>query len=97
MSFNILEISNQKIFEAVKKGREKAKNMIEELGMAELFKKHTLWGKEVSIVGIDGGFHEKVKMEDVNDDEDEIELEHDNNDNSNSTAPQSMQCLSQWR
>jgi len=48
----------------------KAKPMIEEIGM--FFKKHTLWGKEMSIVGIGGGFHEKVKMEDVNDDDDEI-------------------------
>jgi len=91
LTFDILEITNDKILEAVKRGQDKAKLMIEELGMAELFKKHTLWNNEVGIVGIDNGFHEKVKVDDCKDD-DENELEDDDNIESNSL---SVGCLSE--
>ena len=29
--------------------------MIEELGMADLFRKHSMWGSDIRIFGIDGG------------------------------------------
>ena len=52
LSFDVLEMTNDKIFEAVTKGKDRAKCMVEELGMAEIFNKHTLWDSKTFIVGI---------------------------------------------
>jgi len=94
LSFDVAEITNEKIFDAVQKGQTRAKLVIEELGMAELFKKHELWGNKVSIVRIDGGFHEKIE-ENVEDDlnEDDSDTDEDNN-GSDSTESQTGGYLS---
>lgn len=50
-----LDFTNDEIYEVVNKAKDKAKSMVEKLGMAELFKKHTLWGYDKTIIDIDGG------------------------------------------
>ena len=44
--------------------------------MAELFKKQKLWGNEISIVGVDDGFHKNIedKLDNCNIDEDDSDL-----------------------
>ena len=89
MLFKIEEITNEKILKAVKLGQNKAKLMIEELGMAELFKKHKLWGKEISIVGVDDGFRKNIedKLDNCNIDDDDSDLDEEDI-GSNSTVSQ---------
>ena len=52
LNFNLSEISNAKIDKAVKKGQKRAKEMVQKLGMAELFKKHSLWGSKISMLAL---------------------------------------------
>ena len=46
--------------------------MIEELGMASLFKKRSMWSSKVTIIRIDGGIN---STEDANSDDDSDEAE----------------------
>ena len=54
-SFILSEFTNDKIFNAVCKAQGRAKLMVEELGMSDLFRKHSMWGSDIRIMGIDGG------------------------------------------
>ena len=75
-----LDFTNDEIDKAIGKAKDKAKLMVEKLGMAELFEKHTLWGSDKTIVGIDGG-KENILCS-VDDDGDDSDAENDNvNDN----------------
>ena len=62
-----LDFTNDEIQEAVNKAKDKAKPMVEKLGMAELFKKHALWGSDKAIIGIDGGGENNLCDDDIND------------------------------
>ena len=44
--------------------------MIEELGMAGLFKKHPMWSSKVTIIGIDGGKENSTDHANSDDDSD---------------------------
>ena len=73
-------VSNEQILHAVQRGHAKAKEMIEQLGMADLFNKHALWGSQVKIIGINGGA-ESCITPDIDDDSDEDENESEDKDN----------------
>ena len=75
-----LDFTNDEIDKAIGKAKDKAKLMVEKLGMAELFEKHTLWGSDKTIVGIDGGKENFLCI--VDDDGDDSDAENDDvNDN----------------
>ena len=93
LNFNLSEINNAKIDEAVKKGQKREKEMVQKLGMAELFKKHSLWGSKISIVGIDGGAQKNDADDDCDadcDSDDEIE-----DDGVNSEGVQNVTCFNE--
>ena len=69
----------------IKKAQESAKLVVEELGMANVFIKHLLWGPDVKIHGIDGGREycdelndDENNEEELSDDDDELEEVHSN-------------------
>ena len=75
-----LDFTNDEIDKAIGKAKDKAKLMVEKLGMAELFEKHTLWGSDKTIAGIDGGKENFLCS--VDDDGDDSDAENDDvNDN----------------
>ena len=95
-SFNLLEVTNAKIDEAVKKGQKRAKEMVEKLGMAELFKKHSLWGSKISIVGIDGGTHKNADCDADDDCDADSDSDDDGEDDGvNSEGLQNVACLNE--
>ena len=57
----------------IKKAQERAKLMVEELGMADVFVKHLLWDPDVKILGIDGGAENCYELNDDESDSDEDE------------------------
>ena len=69
-----LDFTDDEIYEAISKAKDKARLMVEKLGMSKLFKKHTLWGSDKTIVGIDGG---KESNADDDDDDDDSDAEND--------------------
>ena len=66
--FSLSDLSNDKIFKSVQRAQVKAKLMVEELGMASLFKKHSMWSSKVTLIGIDGG--KENSTDDTNSDDD---------------------------
>ena len=70
------EITNDKIFDAICKAQGRAKLVIEELGMADLFRKHSMWGSDIRIFGIDGG----AENESAYDNDDSDSGEEDENE-----------------
>ena len=75
-----LDFTNDEIDKAIGNAKDKAKLMVEKLGMAELFEKHTLWGSDKTIVGIDDGKENFLCS--VDDDGDDSDAENDDvNDN----------------
>ena len=64
-----------RVYKAISKAKDKAKLMVEKLGMAELFEKHSLWGSDKTIVGIDGG--KEKDLQDVGDEDDDSDGEND--------------------
>ena len=50
--FSLSEVSNDKILETVQKAQDSAKLMVEELGMDVLFKKHSMWAPDVTILAL---------------------------------------------
>ena len=79
-SFDLSEVTNAKIDEAVKKGQKKAKEMVEQLGMVNLFKKHLLWRNKISIVDIDGGVHKDASANEYDNDNDSDDDDDDDDD-----------------
>ena len=69
----LLMASNEQILGAVQRGQTRAKAMIEELGMSDLYIKHSLWDSNIRIKGIDGGIDRgsENNNDDDNDDSDE--------------------------
>lgn len=59
-----LDFTDDEIYEAISKAKDKARLMVEKLGISELFKKHTLWGSDKTIVGIDGGKESNAEDDD---------------------------------
>ena len=80
--FSLSEVSNDKILEVVQKAQDSAKLMVEELGMDVLFKKHSMWAPDVTVLGIDGGIHDSTFDSDDGEDSD-IE-DNDETDNPDS-------------
>ena len=72
-SICLLKVSNEQILSAVEKGHTKAKEMIEQLGMTDLFIKHSLWDSKVKILGINGGVESCIVPDNDDDDSDEDE------------------------
>ena len=70
-----LDFTDDEIYEAISKAKDKARLMVEKLGMSKLFKKHTLWGSDKTIVGIDGG--KESNADDDDDDDDDSDAEND--------------------
>ena len=95
-SFNLLEVTNAKIDEAVKKGQKRAEEMVQKLGMTELFKKHSLWGRKISIVGIDGGTHKNSDCDADNDcDADSDSDDNGEDDGVNLEGLQNVACFNE--
>ena len=70
--------------------------MVQKLGMAELFKKHSLWGSEISIVGIDGGAHKNADCD--ADDDCDVDSDGDDegeDDSLNSEGLQNVTCFNE--
>ena len=70
-----LDFTNDDIYKAISKAKDKAKLMVEKLGMAELFERHSLWGSDKTIVGIDGG--KEKDLRDVGEEDDDSDGEDD--------------------
>ena len=70
-SICLLKVSNEQILNAVERGHAKAKGMIEQLGMTDLFNKHSLWGSKVKILGINGGVESCIVPDNDDDDGDD--------------------------
>ena len=62
--------------DAICKAQGRAKVMIEELGMADLFRKHSMWGSNTKIFSIDGG----AENESAYDNDDSNSDEEDENE-----------------
>ena len=60
------DVTDDEIYQIIKKAQGRAKLMVEELGMTDMFVKHLLWGPDVKICAIDGGAENEL-----NDDETE--------------------------
>ena len=69
--------AKQKHLGCKKVRQKKAKEMVEQLGMINLFKKHLLWGNKISIVGIDGGVHKDASANEYDNDNDSDDDEED--------------------
>ena len=78
-SITLLMASNEQILGAVQRGQTRAKAMIEELGMSDLYIKHSLWDSNIRIKGIDGGID---RGSENNDDDDNDDSDEDNEESS---------------
>ena len=77
-SICLLKVSNEQIVSAVERGHTKAKEVFEQLGMAALFHRHSLWGSKIKILGINGGVESCVTPDnDIDDDDDDSDGEED--------------------
>ena len=56
----------------IKKAQERAKLLVEELGLADVFVKHLLCKPDVKIPGIDGGAENYYELNDDESDSDEL-------------------------
>ena len=94
-SFILSEFTNDKIFNAVCKVQGKEKLMVEELGMSDLFRKHSMWGADIRIMGIDGGAENESACDtDDNDfDNDSDEEDDDNETNIEPTESQNIESF----
>ena len=81
--FSLSEVFNDKILEVVQKARNLAKLKVEELGMDVLFKKHSMWAPDVTILGIDGGTQDSTFDSDDGDDDDDDSDREDNDETDN--------------
>ena len=79
----LADVTDDKIYQMIKKGQGRAKLMVEELGIAVVFVKHLLWGPDVKILGIDGGAEYCNELNNDESDSDEL------NDDDESIADQS--------
>ena len=84
--FSLSEVFNDKILEVVQKVRNLAKLKVEELGMDVLFKKHSMWAPDVTILGIDGGTQDSTFDSDDGDDDDDDSDREDNDETDNTDS-----------
>ena len=66
----IAAISDDDILSTVKQAQARARLKMKELGIDNLFKKHSIWGHDVKIPGIDGGAEYRDDESDEDDDND---------------------------
>lgn len=90
-SVSLSEVTNDEIFNAVCKAQSRAKLKIEDLGMAGLFKKHSMWGSDIKIFGIDGGAENESAFD--SDDNDSDEEDDENEANIEPTESQSIKAF----
>ena len=90
-SVGLSEVTNDEIFNAVCKAQSRAKLKIEELGMAGLFRKHSMWGSDIKIFGIDGGAENESALD--SDDNDSDEEDDENEANIKSTESQNIKAF----
>ena len=68
----LADVTDDEIYQMIKKAQGRAKLMVEELGMAVVFVKHLLWGPDVKIRGIDGGAEYCNELNNDESDSDEL-------------------------
>ena len=68
----LADVTDDEIHIMIKKAQGRAKLMVEELGMADVFVKHLLWDPDVKIPGTDGGAENCYELNDDEYDRDEL-------------------------
>lgn len=68
----LVDVTDDEIYTMIKKAQGRAKLMVEELGMADVFVKHLFWDPDVKIPGIDGGAENRFELNDDESDSDEL-------------------------
>ena len=92
-SFDLSEITDIKIYEAVKSVQSKAKKWLNSWEWLTFLKNwHSLWGDKISIVGIDGGIHKDTSANEYDDDNDS---DGDDEDDVSSAGLQNVICFSE--
>jgi len=68
--------------------------MVEQLGMVNLIKKHSLWGDKIAVVDIDGGIHKDTGANEY-DDNNDSDANGDDEDDVNSARLQNVTSLNE--